>query len=530
MSANLRKAKKLFSSRFIFPKLISNNNKSINKILINNPSFQIVNKKRYFQTSIFLHSEISTSTNPEELTSDPIDNDVMDSAMESLSNLATTGNTTTSSANVDNNPSPNTSTSGASCSITAPNSDDRSNTSTAAAADGTFIEEKDSIEVKDPNLIFQLIVKNLEDKFGRNRLYFPKEIYFLVGAPGSGKGTMLKYINAQRGLTARPITVSELLNSAEMQEIKNSGKLISDRQVIEAVFTKLLDPMNENGVVVDGFPRTVVQAQCISLLYDLMLQLRQEFQNDPIVSQKFRRPSFRLCVLFVDEKVSIERQLSRGKKIIEQNKIVKETGLGQMQEVRQTDIDESAAKLRYKYFRDSIYESVKFLKDKIPFNFIDASGTIEDTAENIAKELAYQSSLELGKTTFDLISSIPTSEEICTHARQLLVRRLDGYSQRNSELFRKVIQVIKTEFLHIIQRQALSGVAIIRSENPIFKENPLALTMVLDVLTERGFQVILDYERKLVPTRIDPFDHTIIHEPVRVFHFEIQFEKPRIRN
>ena len=340
---------------------------------------------------------------------------------------------------------------------------------------------------------------------------------------------MLKFINSQRGLTSKPITVSDLLNSEEMKKIKDSGRLISDAQVIEAVFTKLLDPEYENGVIVDGFPRTPVQAQCIALLYDLMLQFRHEFQSDSVVSQKFRRPSFRLCVLFVDEKISVERQLSRGRKIIEMNRIATETGYGNLQEVRSTDVDDDAAKLRYKYFRDTIYESIKSLQDKFPYNFIDASGSVEDTAENITKELAYQSSLELGKTTFDLISSIPTADEITMHARQLLVRRLDGYSSRNAELFKKVLQVIKSEFIHILQRQALSGVAIIRSENPVFKENPLAVNILMDVLTERGFQVILDYERKLVPSRVDPFDHSIIHEPVRIFHFEIQFEKPRIR-
>jgi len=341
---------------------------------------------------------------------------------------------------------------------------------------------------------------------------------------------MLKYVNASRGITAKPITVSDLLNSEEMKKIKDSGRLISDAEVIEAVFTRLLDPEYENGVVVDGFPRTPVQAKCIALLYDFMQTLRQEFQNDTVVSQKFRRPSFRLCVLFVDEKISVERQLSRGKKIIEMNRIARETGYGEVHEVRPTDVDENSAKLRYKYFRDTIYESIKSLQDKLPYNFIDASGSVEETAENVAKELAYQSSLELGRTTFDLISAIPTADELTMHARQLLVKRLDGYVSRNSDLFRKVLQIIKTEFLHILQRQALSGVAIIRSENPVFKENPLALNMVLDILTERGFQVILDYERKLVPTRVDPFDHTIIHEPVRIFHFEIQFEKPRIRN
>ena len=47
------------------------------------------------------------------------------------------------------------------------------------------LEGKTDLEIKDPSLIFARVIKHLEDKFGRKRLYFPKEIYWLVGAPGA---------------------------------------------------------------------------------------------------------------------------------------------------------------------------------------------------------------------------------------------------------------------------------------------------------------------------------------------------------
>lgn len=54
------------------------------------------------------------------------------------------------------------------------------------------------------------------------------------------------------------------------------------------------------GVLVDGFPRTKVQAECIKMLKEKMLKLRSEF-IDTKLGPYFRRPSFRVAVLFVDE-------------------------------------------------------------------------------------------------------------------------------------------------------------------------------------------------------------------------------------
>lgn len=114
-----------------------------------------------------------------------------------------------------------------------------------------------------------------------------------------------------------------------MKALKDKGTLISDKTVIEFVFSKLLEPQYQQGVIVDGLPRTSVQAECISMLYDLMIQLRKEFLHSEI-GDHFRRPTFRIVVLFVDEKVSVERQLKRGQKLNEHNRIVMETGIGQL--------------------------------------------------------------------------------------------------------------------------------------------------------------------------------------------------------
>ena len=45
------------------------------------------------------------------------------------------------------------------------------------------------LEIKDAQLIFGAIWRELEGEFGRSRMRFPRELILLGGAPGAGKGT-----------------------------------------------------------------------------------------------------------------------------------------------------------------------------------------------------------------------------------------------------------------------------------------------------------------------------------------------------
>ena len=134
--------------------------------------------------------------------------------------------------------------------------------------------------------------------------------------------------------------MSDLLNSPEMKKIKDTGKLVGDREVTGLLFAKLLSEEYESGVVVDGFPRTKVQVETVKMLHNKMLELRREFRGTPH-APFFRRPQFRITVLFVDEATSVERQLYRGRQIEANNKKVDESGIGEKEALRPTDLDQS---------------------------------------------------------------------------------------------------------------------------------------------------------------------------------------------
>eukprot|EP00002_Diphylleia_rotans_P001328 TRINITY_DN10745_c0_g1_i1.p1 TRINITY_DN10745_c0_g1~~TRINITY_DN10745_c0_g1_i1.p1 ORF type:complete len:464 (-),score=90.10 TRINITY_DN10745_c0_g1_i1:353-1744(-) len=387
--------------------------------------------------------------------------------------------------------------------------------------------ENEDLEIKDPSLIFKHVWSKMENKYGIERLRFPKEIIWLAGAPGAGKGTLTPFIMRERGITVEPICVSSILTSDTAQKIKKEGGLVTDRLVVEILFEKLLQTEYQDGVVVDGFPRTSVQGECIRFLYDQMLKLRREFFGTKL-GHLFSRPTFRLTVLFVGETTSVERQLRRGRIVREHNERVRQSGVGTLMEERETDMSEHLAKQRYRVFKELTYESLMSLKSTFGYHFIDAEASIPEVKEKIFREFQYQSKLELSPDTYDSIHHIPLASEIVQHARQNLVKRLDHYRFHDTELFHQIIEVIDSEFVPIIRRQALSGRARIRSDSWVF-EHKTAVDIVLDILSERGYRVVLDVERQQIITGFDPKSFKVQTMTKKLYHFDITFQKPVIR-
>ena len=382
-------------------------------------------------------------------------------------------------------------------------------------------------DLQNPNQVFDAVWTKLEENYQPHEMCFPKEIMWLGGAPGSGKGTNTPFICRERDITAEPIVISSLLNTPEMEELKSKGKFIGDLEVVEILFEELLKPVYESGVVVDGFPRTKVQVDCVKLLYWKMLELSDRFFNTPY-GPKFRNPKFRIAVLFVTEEVSIRRQLYRGKQIEEHNTQVKKTGEGQLLEARTTDLDEALAKKRYDSFVVQTFEALKSLRNIFHYHFIDANGSVEEVEKNIAADLSYQSSLELAEDTYDCIRDIPLSTTVTQHARQELVRRLDNYRHRHAELFAMVIRIISENIIPQVSRHAGVGKVSARLTAPEL-DKPKAIDMLVDVLVERGYYPNATLKEELVPVKIDPETYTVINATQKVWIIDVKFPIHAIR-
>lgn len=90
----------------------------------------------------------------------------------------------------------------------------------------------------------------------------------LLGPPGAGKGTQAVRIVEKYGvphISTGDIFRENIKNGTELgkkaQEYMNKGELVPDDLVCDLATSRLLEPDCENGFLLDGFPRTVYQAE-----------------------------------------------------------------------------------------------------------------------------------------------------------------------------------------------------------------------------------------------------------------------------
>ena len=104
-------------------------------------------------------------------------------------------------------------------------------------------------------------------------------IVVFMGPSGCGKGTQAEYLKNEKGYTH--ISTGDLLRAEQQagteigEKVKEdiaNGKLISD-DVILALVKKQLDLLPENGILFDGFPRTLKQAKALDLM---LLDIKKE--------------------------------------------------------------------------------------------------------------------------------------------------------------------------------------------------------------------------------------------------------------
>ncbi|KAI9293368.1 hypothetical protein K502DRAFT_325364 [Neoconidiobolus thromboides FSU 785] len=209
----------------------------------------------------------------------------------------------------------------------------------------------------------------------------PRDILFLIGAPGSGKGTVTPHIIEAQRSTNTPICMSSLLKSPAMKELIDQGIMIDDATVLEHLIFACMERDQSVPLIVDGFPRTQIQVDCLVHLSNKLKQLNQSSLNTGL-TQRFPLPSFKVAILYISKQTSLVRQMQRGMQAKLHNQKVLESGKGSLIEERCTDLSEQLVLTRYKAFEQNM-GSVTCLMKHFPFHMINADCQLQEVITNL---------------------------------------------------------------------------------------------------------------------------------------------------
>lgn len=183
----------------------------------------------------------------------------------------------------------------------------------------------------------------------------------LLGPPGAGKGTQAKLIEDGRGM--KQLSTGDMLRAEvaaetplglKVKEILAAGALVSDEIVIEMIANRIEQPDCVGGFILDGFPRTVAQAEAL----DKMLASKGK-KLDAVVQ------------LVVDEAALLARIQKRA---------------SESATVRADD-NEDALKKRLIAYREQTAPIIPYYEAKGQLKKVDGMAAVNIVTEQIAKVL-----------------------------------------------------------------------------------------------------------------------------------------------
>ena len=114
----------------------------------------------------------------------------------------------------------------------------------------------------------------------------------LFGPPGAGKGTQAQRMMDATGLPQ--VSTGDMLRAAvkaqtqvglEAKKFMDAGALVPDQVIIDLIKDRIQEKDAKNGVMFDGFPRTVPQAEALADIVDVSIVLAIDVPDERIVER-----------------------------------------------------------------------------------------------------------------------------------------------------------------------------------------------------------------------------------------------------
>lgn len=123
----------------------------------------------------------------------------------------------------------------------------------------------------------------------------------IFGAPGSGKGTQSERIVEKYGIdhiSTGDVLRAEIAAGSELgknaKELIDNGQLIPDAMMLDILAAKLDKLVGSKGVIFDGFPRTIAQAEALKVMLnergqDVTAMIELDVPEDELMDRLIKR-------------------------------------------------------------------------------------------------------------------------------------------------------------------------------------------------------------------------------------------------
>ena len=210
------------------------------------------------------------------------------------------------------------------------------------------------------------------------------KIIVLIGAPGAGKGTQARLLQERRGIPQistgdmfREMRTLDTPLAREVQEIMASGKLISDEITYKIVQDRTSRDDCRNGYILDGYPRTAVQAEQLENLAAEQTKVIQAIEVDVPRDELMRRLTGRRSCPVCGEIYNI---YSKPPKVDNRCDLHPDTEL-----VHRADDNEESVATRLATYDELTKPLIEYYQKSGRLSKVDGTGDVEEIYEQLEK-------------------------------------------------------------------------------------------------------------------------------------------------